>query len=529
MKRFFLLFFILISFLSCQKSNNNNFKISIPSEPTNLDTRKSGDLVSSMFSFLLFQGLTELRLSGKIEMALAKSYTVSKDKKTYTFFLKDVYWSDGAPITAYDFEKSWKKIIDPSFPSLCSQLLYCIKNAEKAAKKEASLDEVKINAIDSKTLKIELENPTPYFLSLISFCTFFPIPSHIDEKDPNWAYNNTKNFVCSGPYKLKEWHPNKQLIVEKNQHFWDKNRVKINHIEINVIDNEMTALQMFNNKELDWFGSPLHSLPTDTIPEILKRKELFLTSVGGLRFCAFNTEVFPFNNKNMRKAFAYAINRASIVKNVTQLNEPIATRCIPPVLINNENKELINDNDLEKARLYFNKALKELNIDKNNINFKFSYSSVFLEKKIAEAMQKTWENAFNIKIVLEQVEKKMFLDNLHKHNFQFALALLIVQYNDPMNIFERFKYKMHSKNYSSWENNNFIDLLNNINRTKDNILRKKIIEEAEELFIDEMPIAPIYHYTYATLIQPYLKNAFIGSVGDLHFDEVEFSQQWSNE
>ena len=110
------------------------------------------------------------------------------------------------------------------------------------------------------------------------------------------------------------------------------------------------------------------------------------------------------------------------------------------------------------------------------------------------------------------------LDKLHKHNFQISLAYWIIQYDDPMNILDRFKYKTHSKNYPLWENTTYINLLNQINQTNDLKLRNELMEKAEETLIEEMPLAPIYHMNYIILSQPNVKRFHVGPVGDIHFD-----------
>src|SRR5579872_4532777 len=143
-------------------------------DPLTADPRKNGDLISSAFLFMLYEGLTRLLPNGQVELALAESVDVSADLCIYTFRLRKALWSDGHPITASDFEYSWKKTLAPAFPSPCQQLFYPIKNAEAAAEGKISTDQIRVQALDQRTLIVELNNPTPYFLSLISFCNFFP-------------------------------------------------------------------------------------------------------------------------------------------------------------------------------------------------------------------------------------------------------------------------------------------------------------------------------------------------------------------
>ncbi|NGX28767.1 MAG: Oligopeptide-binding protein OppA [Candidatus Anoxychlamydiales bacterium] len=520
MKRLCLL--ILLIIFVCTKVdakeanlNQKTLRTCIYSDPTSLDTRKASDYISSQILFMLFRGLMHYDSNGDLICSLAKSYTVSKDQKKYTFYLKDVYWSDGKAITAYDFEKSWKKILDPKFPSPYAELLYPIKNAEMAKKGLLDLKEVKIKAKDKKTLIVELEYPNPYFLFLTSFYTFFPMPSHQSEKD---MLND--NIITSGPFKLKRWQRNNRLVLEKNPFFYNKDKINIDSFEINIIANEETAFQMYENGEVDFISSFLSPLSAETLGKISKREDANIVPIGGFSFLSFNVEKFPFNNRNLRYAFSLAIDRQKIVDNITQLKEKIAKRIIPPIFLKDENKVLIENNKLDLAKKLFDKALTELNVLKDDLKISFTFGSYIIHKKEAEALKQMWEKAFNISIKLNLLEDKTLLSKLHQRDYQIGLARLMVRYNDPLNIFERFKYKNHPKNYANWENIEFIKTLDLAKKEFDLKKRFDLILKAEKILVKDLAIAPLYFYNYTMLKKSYVKGIYSNIVGDLLFDET---------
>jgi oligopeptide transport system substrate-binding protein len=281
---------------------------------------------------------------------------------------------------------------------------------------------------------------------------------------------------------------------------------------------------MYENNEVDFISSFLSPLTVETLGKIQKRKDVKIVPIAGFSFLTFNVKKFPFSNENLRKAFSLAIDRQIIVENITQLNEQIATRCIPPILINNENKILIENNNLTLAKKHFKKALEELNITKNKLNITFSFGSYLIHKKEAEALKQMWEKAFNISVKLNLLEDKIFLAKLHQHDYQIGLGRLIVRYNDPMNIFERYKYKNHPKNYPCWEDEEFIRVLNLAKNEFDPKKRTQIIELAETIFLDSLPIAPLYFYNYTLLIKDYVKGIYTNIVGDLLFDETNLDK-----
>lgn len=524
MKRFgFLFLFVIFCLSSCKKSQykQNVLKTCIYSDPQTLDTRKAGDYISSQVLYMLYRGLMHYSSDGTLVCSLAESYEISEDKTKYVFHLKDVYWSDGKPITAHDFESSWKKILDPSFPSLYAELLYPIKNAEKAKNKEIGIDLVPIKALDEKTLFVELENPNPYFLFLTSFYLYFPMPGHIMSNSLEFKADS---LTFSGPFSLKKWKNNDRLILEKNPYFYDKDKIKLDSIQIKIVSNENTAFQMYENNDIDFLSSFLSPLNVDTLGKIQQRDDVKITPIAGFGFISFNTNAFPFNNANLRKAFSLAIDRKLIVDNITQLNEKTAGRVIPPVLVNSENKNLIENNNVDSAKVFFKKALEELNMSKGQLHLTFTLGSYTVHRKEAEALKQMWEKAFDIPIKLNLLEDKVYLSKLKNHDYQFALGRLIVRYNDPINIFERYKYKDSIKNYSCWENKEFIDLLNSAKKEFDPVKRTQIIEQAEKILIDAMPITPLYFYNYTMLKKKYVKGIYATIVGDLLFDETSVTR-----
>lgn len=494
--------------------------LNIKGEPATMDPRKGGDVISSHMHFMLFEGLVKLNADNSISPAQAKSFQISQDGTVYTFVLRDSVWSNGTPVTAYDFEKAWKDILDPSFPSLNAHLLYPIKNAEAAKKGKVSLGEVGIASMDDKTLVVTLEKPTPYFLDLISFCVFFPVSRDVDREFPDWAHHAGENFVCNGPFVLKEWKHNNEIAVERNPLYWDQDRVIPDRIHFSMVDNEMTTLQMFENGELDMLGEPLSPLPVDALPALKKKGRVFRHPVGGTTMIAFNVDKAPFNNAKIRKAFAYAIDRESIVKNITQMGELPALNAVPPVMKNDRNYAFFKDADYSQAKALLEEGMKEEGITGDAFkDVSYYYSSSELNHKIAQAVQQQWFQVLGMRVKIENLDHKILMDKLTKRDYSFAQSLWLAQYNDQMNILERFKIKTNAKNYPNWENEEYKSLLEASfyeNGTK----RMETLEKAEAIFLSEMPICPIYHWESPYIVQPHLGNVGMTPIGDLIFDRL---------
>jgi oligopeptide transport system substrate-binding protein len=502
-------------------------RLNLKNEPATLDPRKGGDVISSHMHFLLFEGLVRLNPDGSITPAQAETFTVSEDGKVYTFMLRDAVWSNGTPVTAYDFEKAWKDILDPAFPSVNAHLLYPIKNAEGAKKGKVPLSEVGIFVRDAQTLIVTLDKPTPYFLDLVSFCVFFPVSAQNDKAFPQWAHNAGEHFISNGPFILKEWKHNNEIIVERNPMYWDPSRIRGDEIHFSMVDNEMTALQMFENKELDMIGEPLSPLPLDALPSLQKKGILNRFPVGGTTMITFNVDQVPFNNAKVRRAFAYAINRGEIVKNITQMGETPALNAVPPILKNNKNLSFFRDADAQAATRLLEEGLKEIGATKEIFNgITYYYSSSDMNHKVAQAVQQQWQKVFGIRLNIENLDHKILMDKLTKRDYLLAQSLWVAQYNDQMNILERFKFKSNAKNYANWENSEYIRLIDE-SFYHNGAKRAEILEQAETIFLNEMPICPIYHWEMVFAMHPHLSNVAMTAIGDIVFEKLEIEQRKS--
>ncbi|MEM8728197.1 MAG: ABC transporter substrate-binding protein, partial [Chlamydiota bacterium] len=215
----------LISFSQQAIPQKKVLNLSFGNQVRTLDPRLGGENPTTHLIRMLFDGLIRRDEEGNAALAIAETYTFSEDFKTCTFYLKKTFWSDGTPLTADDFEYAWRKCLDPKTISDGAQNFYFIKNAERAVQRECPVSEVGIKALDPYTFQVELEFPVPYLIDILDSTFFYPIPKHLDQKDPGWIYQVGRPFVSNGPFKLKEWKQAESVTVEKNPSYWDRKHV----------------------------------------------------------------------------------------------------------------------------------------------------------------------------------------------------------------------------------------------------------------------------------------------------------------
>lgn len=509
--------------MSCNHSppskplQKQSLRINLRKDPVSFDPRKGNDMVASQIHFMLYEGLFRLNPDMSLSLAQAESYEVSPDNKTYTFYLKNTSWSDGSPVTAYDFEATWLSILDPNFPSPDSYLLYSIKNAKCAKEGKLPLNQVAIQAKDAKTLVVELEKPTPYFLQILASSVLLPVNTDKDRSNPNWP-NQPEQLLSNGPFKLKEWKFNQEMIFEKNLHYHQANKVKLTHIFIDIIERETSVLRMYACGHFDLVGTPLSFFPSELIDDLETKKLLTFYPVANTKFLAFNTSCAPFHNTNIRKAFAHAIHRESIVNHITRLNEKKALNILPPVLLS-EDIPYFSDGDPMKAREYLQKGLDELQV-KDIGPITFIYVSSEMNQTLAQGLQQMWSNVLGVHVDLRHVEFKTLHQLSAQGDFSIGLFAWLADYGDSMNILERFIDKNNHRNYPKWESNTYSNLIQEAHQatTQSQYLEK--IKQAERLLIDEMPFTCLFHENFAFLIHPHVKGFAVSPLGHIYFDQI---------
>lgn len=519
------LLFVILSFYfsSCQQNSaqKNTLRINISTEPPTLDPRIAYDLTSYNVLKMLFEGLVRDGDQG-VEPALAESYSISEDGKTYTFYLREANWSNGDSIVADDFVYTLRWMVSPQNPSPNAIFFYPIVNALLAKKGEVDLSSVGITAIDKKTLVIQLEKPIPYFLDLLTF--FFPVNHKIDQQNPKWSAN-VETYVSTGPFILNQWKHHDQLEVVKNPLYWDVDAVKLAKVHMIMVNSLDTELSMFENGDLDWAGRPLSpGLPPDSLSSLRTSGQLKNNRWAANMFLTVNTTKYPFNNANIRKAFAYAINRNELNTHLFQEQEEPALSILPPQM-QLTSTPYFNDGDVETAKRYFKKGLVELNIPKAQFpKVTLIFNTTEIQLKLAQAIQEQWRKALGVNVELKHYEWKVYLDEVDKKEFQIARFGIQAGYNDPMTFLEVFAELTHPLNRTNWHDKIYTKLIDSSFYQKP-AERKETLTEAEKILMDEMPIIPLFFSGMTYLQNPRLEGIRFSPVGLIDVSRSYFKEQ----
>lgn len=502
-----------------QKLHLNTF-----TEPSSLHPGLATDIWSSNVLLQTFEGLTRINQKGEPQEAMAKDIKVSEDLLTYTFTLQDhAKWSNGDPVTAHDFEYAWKWVLTPANASEYAYQLFYIKNAEKAFKGEGSVEDVGVNALDDRTLEVKLENPTPFFRELTAFTTYFPINSKIAKDNPKWAENAGELYTSNGPFKMTAWEHKNKIMLEKNEHYWDAQHVKLESIEMLMINEANTELSLFESGELDWAGAPAGNIPLDAMESLKDKGTLEIVPKAGTYWYEFNTGQKPFSNAKIRKAFAYAINRQELVDNVTQGGEIPAMAVVPTSMFPENEKGFFKDHDVETAKQLLAEGLKEEGYAGVEAlpAITLSYNTDEAQAQIAQAVQDMWRKNLGVEVKLENQEWTVYYDNIKNGNYQVARMGWTGDFNDPINFLEIFRDK-GGNNHTGWSDPRYTDLLVKSSTEGDAEKRKAILREAEQILMEGMPVIPFYFKTTVYAKKPNLKDVVISGLGNAQYKWAYF-------
>lgn len=520
-----LLFLIITA--SCQQSTcppalikpheEGLLRVSIDKDPQTVDPRKARDFNTLTLLRMLYEGLVRARPDGTYEPALAKSIDVSKDGLIYTIKLKDAYWSNGQKVQADDFIYAWKMMISPGFAAPNAYQLYPIKNAKAIKDGKEFIDALGVFSQGKSTLVIELEEPNPEFIQMLS--TPFYLPVNYD-----WAKNlddegqpvDPIKVPYNGPYILKYWHQQEEIQAVANPKYWDASNIHVKKVQLVVSDNN-TAIQLFNQDELDWVGSPLSSIPVDAFSGLKTKGCIENTPADGVVFLRVNTQKPPFNNARIRRALSQAIDRKSIVESLTLADEIPTTHLVPKMYgLHTPDPHALYAP--EKALAEFNAGLKELGMTRENLPpLQLAYIYNDRTHKIVQALQRQWKIVLGIEVGLPTTDDKVVLDNIRRGDYTIARGSWYADIHDPANYLDVFKYKDNGTNNTGWENPRYISYMNEAAKAKDEDSRKKALSKAEDVLLSDLPIIPLYQATFSYMKKPRVKDVYLSPLGYLDF------------
>jgi oligopeptide transport system substrate-binding protein len=494
----------------------------IKDEPASLDPAKAVGLPEIQVIRDLFEGLTNQDAKGNIIPGVATQWQTT-DNKTWIFTLrKDAKWSNGDPVTANDFVYSWRRLVDPKIGSTFAWFaeLAGIQNAGAITKGQMTPDKLGVTALDDHRLKVTLDKPVPYFVSLTANFSLYPVPEKVIEKaGKEWVQPGT--LVGNGAYKLQERVVNEKLVLVRNDHYWDNAHSVLTKVTFVPINEESSATKRYRADDIDItesFPKNMYSMLKKDLPG-----QVYTPDQLGTYYYAFNTTKGPTADVRVRKALTWSIDRKIIAEKVLGTGEKPAWHFTADVTAGFKPKPgFLQQHSQEELNQQAKALLAAAGYGPNHpLDLTLLYNSSENNQKVAIAVASMWKKNLGVSVKLQNQEWKTYIDSRNTGNFDVIRASWVGDYNEP-STFLSLLTSTHSGNIAKFNSPEYDALIDKASRETNAEARNDDYNRAEQIIAAQSPIAPIYQYTNGRLIKPWVKGYPITNPEDVAYSRTMY-------
>ncbi len=497
----------------------------LSSEPMTLDLCLRSDTYSSTVLTETLEGLTRLTANDSNDAyeyapAGAASWESNEDGTVWTFHLNDNYWEDGEPVTADDYVYSVRRFVDPATASPLGYRLNCLLNYDQVNSGELPAEELGIRAVDDKTLEVTLSAPTPYFMDLTHNMYFRPQRQDIVEQYGEKHGSEADTVISCGPFKITSWTHNSEIILEKNEKYWDADNVTLDKVVLKIIADTSTANNAFMNGELDYISTGV----AEWIEQFKNTDGVdYVTYPSAtLTYSFFNTQDAIFKNANIRKAFITAIDRVEINDMCFGgARLPTYGWVVPTLYCGDINfreyagdpvqdmiDELAANGQTPKDLLL--KGMEEEGLGNDPSSLKVVFSLAGTDdwfRTLGEYLQQAYGAALGIDLEINFSEWGIFIANVESGNYQIGFMGWGAGINDPYDVLSLHTTESDAI-YTGWSNAEYDALIDEASVTMDDEARAALYKQAEDLLLKEYGVAnplatSIYNYFYRDYVTGY--------------------------
>ena len=540
MKKFLVLllaFSMVFTLAACGGGEGNggdadtlDLAICIASEPSTIDPALNSAVDGAIMLQHSFEGLIKWVDDGEgnatLAPGMAESWDISDDGLVYTFHLREgALWSDGEPVTAYDFEYAWKRLVDPDTVADYSYMLDCVLNANEILEGEKTPDELAAVALDEKTFEVTLHTAIPYFTEIAAFPATFPVRKDIiEEYGDQWTFDPA-TYVSNGPYMMSEWVHNSYIMMVPNPNHYDVDNLGPDSLKFVLMDDDNAMLAAFNSGELDFN----EGYPMDEVTALLESGQLKVADYVGTYYVCFQTEKAPFDNPLVREAFSLVIDRNYIVNQITKAGQVAAGGYVPSGIYDAEG---LGSDFREVGDDYYSVAEEDYEANCERARellaeagypggegfpiVEYLYNTSDNHRVIGEALQNMWQTELGVNVTLTNQDWAVFLETRKAGDYSIARNGWIADYNDPITFLDMW-VTGGGNNDAQYKNPEYDAFIKQAKSSPDAAVRMKAMHDAEDILLGEHVVAPIYFYTQPYMVKDDLKGMYYTPLGYFFF------------
>ena len=507
------------------------FNVVVQQEMPSADLSLATDTISFSALNNVYEGLYRLDADSKPEPAgAAELAEVSEDGLTYKLKLReDAKWSNGEPVTAADYVFGWQRTVSAETGSEYAYLFAPVTNAEAITAGDKDASELGIKAVSDYELEITLTTPTPYFQYLLAFPSFFPQSQAVVEDNGDQYASTSDNAVYNGPFVLAGFDgpgTDTEWSYEKNDQYWDKDTVKLDTINVSVVKESSTSLNLFQDGQAD------DVILTGELAQQMANDEAFVSEpLARTSYIELNQreEDSPFRNEDLRKAISYAIDRDALVTSILGDGSLASTGLIPKGMTFNptdntdfvDEAESVIEYDQEKAKEHWEKAKEALGID--SLSFEILASDTDSTKKAIEYIQSAIQDTLDgVKVSLSPVPFSVRLDRSNSGDFDVVMGGWGADYADASSFTDLFVTD-NSYNRGRWTSEEYDAAVKSSATTNagNPDARWQDLLDAEKIIMDQQGVIPVYQNVEAHLRAPKVKGVVSHGAG------AQYDYKWA--
>lgn len=497
-------------------------RIASGEDPSGLDPTRYSDLNSWKVARLLFEGLLSFTSEGRAVPGVAYRWNSNSDATEFTFYLRsDALWSDGTRVTSADFVFAWRRVLDREMGATTAGKFSVVKGAQKIIEGEELPETLGIIAPTDSILIVKLEHPDPDFPVRTAQPAFFPLPrDHVSGDYLNWPRG--ENVVGNGPFVLEEWRLNDRLIVIRNDRYWNRKEIYLEMVILFPIPDNSTALNLYRTGEIDWLSAG--TVPVDQARGFLEAGylDIHTSTILATYYLEFNTARVPLDDPRVRRALDLTVPREEIVR---AFFEP---GCKPVrAMVNTELPDWIPPRKVERNSETARRLLAEAGYP-DGVGFPhltYIYNIGAQHGDVAEFLQGTWQKELGIHIDPTPMDFATLEERGREGNFHIMKSIWLADLPAPIEFLEVFE-SGNPNNATRWNDRDFDMRLERARHTLDLRERNKLLGEAENLLLEDVPVIPILQYSNVQLIKPYVEGLKLNPLDVTGWTGVRINTEW---
>lgn len=469
-------------------------------EPLTLDPHKAGMVREFEIVSDLFTGLYAVGPDGSPVPGLVQEVVVSDDGLTWTFTLREAYWSDGVPITADDAVLGIRRFLDPSTLSALAINLFMIENAAEANAGSVPLESIGAVALDERRLRLDLVHPAHYLPDVLKQYGL-PVPSHtIEAHGESWVQPDV--MVSSGAYTLSQWRSNQFVRLDRNDAFFDAGNVCFDTVFYYPSSDRQAAERLVRSGEIDLnveiSAGSLQFLETNHA-DMLRRSPGFRAND-----LIFNTQQPPFDDLRVRRALSMAIDRRFLADEITRGVKQPNWRLMSPDLPGDGDHVRVDFHaqEIETRRAEARALLIAAGYGPENplrvtlrIHPGLPLGGPVIQRDWAEIAP--WVSA-----ELLQNDIQLHYAAMRAGDFDVGYASWTADYADPHSVLYLWETSAGDLNFAGWTDAAFDALLEAARHESDPEARLALMSDAERLVLASHAHAPLTVDVNFDLVQP---------------------------